>query len=61
MLATFPMVLGQGIPLLSRHVFVEVPSIKSREKVDLKVNQRIEIASRMVEWLQVSESLQCFY
>ena len=43
MLSKFPVVLGQGIPLFSRHVVAEIP-IKSREKVDLKANQRIEIA-----------------
>ena len=43
MLAKFPVVLGQGILLFSRHVLAGVP-IKSREKVDLKANQRIEIA-----------------
>ena len=43
MLAKFPVVLGQGILLFSRHVLAEAP-IKSREKVDLKANQRIEIA-----------------
>ena len=60
MLAKFPVVLGQGILLFNRHVLAEV-SIKSGEKVDLTANQRIEIALRMVEWRQVSESLQCFY
>ena len=40
MLSKFPVVLGQGIPLFSRHVVAEVP-IKSRVKVDLKANQRI--------------------
>ena len=43
MLSKFPVALGQGIPLLSRHVLAEVP-IKSREKVNLKAKQRIEIA-----------------
>ena len=43
MLAKFPVVLGQGILLLSRHFLAEA-LIKSREKVDLKANQRIEIA-----------------
>ena len=43
MLAKFPVVLGQGIALLSRHVLAEA-LIKSREKVDLKANERIEIA-----------------
>ena len=33
MLSNFPVVLGRGIPLFSRHVLAEVP-IKSREKVD---------------------------
>ena len=60
MLANFPVVLGQGIVLSSRHVLAEVP-IKSREKADLKANQRIEIAFWMIEWLQASEPLQCFY
>ena len=43
MLAKFPVVLGQGILLLSRYVLAEAQT-KSREKVDLKANQRIEIA-----------------
>ena len=43
MLSKLPVVLGQGIRLLSRHVVAEIP-IRFREKVDLKANQRIEIA-----------------
>ena len=43
MLAKFPVVLGQGILLLSRHALADA-LIKSQEKVDLKANQRIEIA-----------------
>ena len=43
MLSKFPVVLGQGIPLFSRDVVAEIP-IRFREKVDLKANQRIEIA-----------------
>jgi len=42
-LSTFPVVLGQGISLFSRNVLADVP-IKAREKVDLKANQRIQIA-----------------
>ena len=42
-LSKFPVFLGGGIPLFSRHILADIPS-KSRQEVEFKAHQRIEIA-----------------
>ena len=42
-LSKFPVFLGGGISLFSRHILADIPS-KSRQEVEFKAHQRIEIA-----------------